>query len=89
VVAEHDGFDAPEEIDQVEAAVGEGLQAAPEVIAQSSFSLHHAGTVLQQAESHGREQDDLVVIVREDSLQIVTVPCLNPFLSKWADEGGL
>ena len=69
-----DGFDTPQDIRQDEAKVGIGFQAELEVVAQGGFSPDDAGAVVEQFESDGREENYLVGVVREDAIEVASVP---------------
>jgi len=84
-----DGFDTPQDIRQCEAKIGIGVEAELEVIAQGGFSLDDAGAVFEQGKGDGGKENDVVIVMREDTVEVVGVPGVGPVLGKGACEGRL
>jgi hypothetical protein len=85
VIVDNQGVKSPKDVNEIESQFWISLKASHEVFAQSRSPAHDAVAVIQQLECDRRRKRRFLVVVSQDSVQIVTVPSRDPRVAKERD----
>jgi len=78
VEEQDDAGDPDQDVDEVKAEIGEGVETELEVAAQTDDPSDGAGLLLEEFSCGGRRKDDVRSVVGEDAVEIVGIPGGDP-----------
>lgn len=78
-VGDDDGLYSPENSGEVETEIGIGCETAQEIVAKGGLSLYAAVTA-EELERNWRNENDFVVVMIENTVDVVAVPGVDPVL---------